>query len=299
MKIVRPVAVTDAVLVSSTIPETDYAEWNALTAYTDEQRVIVASVHRIYEAVGSSTGSNPTAVGTTKWVMVGATNKWRAFDNSIGQQSNAWSSISMTLNLNERFDTVAMFNIDAATVRVQISTPLDGSVWDVTYSLVEPLGVKDWWTYFYEPVRFRKDFYLGGLTPFSNSTVILTLDYIGYTVYCGEVVLGLSRELGFVQYGASVGIKDYSIKQVDDWGNYTVLERAYAKRADFTVWVDNIITSETAALLSLYRATPIVYVGSDLTDYSATIVYGFYKDFNVEIAYPSYSVCTLTVEGLT
>ena len=49
MKVIKPVAVTDAVLISSTAPETDYSAWAAGTAYSVGNLVIRTSTHRIYE----------------------------------------------------------------------------------------------------------------------------------------------------------------------------------------------------------------------------------------------------------
>jgi hypothetical protein len=39
-----------------------------------------------------------------------------------------------------------------------------------------------------------------------------------------------------------------------------------------------------------------VWVGSE--EYASMIVYGFYKDFSIEISYPTVSICSLEIEGL-
>jgi hypothetical protein len=51
------------------------------------------------------------------------------------------------------------------------------------------------------------------------------------------------------------------------------------------------------AVLTPLRATPIIYYGAD--GFDATVIYGFYKDLAVTIAYPEISTCTLEIEGLT
>jgi hypothetical protein len=119
----------------------------------------------------------------------------------------------------------------------------------------------------------------------------------GGTAAIGECVLGLARELGGMQYGARVGIRDYSVKTQDDFGNYTILERAFSKRASFSLWVEGGLTSELQSILASYRATPAVYIGTDR--HAATMIYGFYKDFDIDIAYPQASLCSLEIEGLT
>ena len=46
MKLIRPTALTDAMLTSSTAPENDYAVWASGTAYAVGSRVILTSTHR-------------------------------------------------------------------------------------------------------------------------------------------------------------------------------------------------------------------------------------------------------------
>ena len=41
---------------------------------------------------------------------------------------------------------------------------------------------------------------------------------------------------------------------------------------------------------------PAVYVGAD--DYDAAIIYGFFKDFSIDITFSNASVCSIELEGL-
>jgi len=75
MKLIRPTALTDAMLTSSTAPENDYPVWAAATVYAVGARVILTSTHRKYEALAASTGVNP-ATDPTKWLDLGPTNRW-------------------------------------------------------------------------------------------------------------------------------------------------------------------------------------------------------------------------------
>lgn len=117
------------------------------------------------------------------------------------------------------------------------------------------------------------------------------------TVSCGAVIVGLSREIGGTAFGASLGITDFSIKQADDFGNLTVVERAYSKTGDFTVFVANTFVDTLQDLLARLRATPALYIGSD--SFASSAIYGFFKEFSVAIPYPDFSVCTIQIEGLT
>lgn len=302
MRIIRPVSVSDASLTSSSVPETDHAEWSAATTYGLGAFCIMASTHRIYKSVqAGNLNHDPAAeadpVNPVWWLDYGATNRWRMFDALVGQQTSAADSISFTVTPDTPIDSVVLLNIAAASVQVTITDATEGVVYDETFSLVSDSGVQDWYSYFYEPIVRRVDFSVGDLPRYLGAAVTITVTDIGATAAVGECVLGLARELGGMQYGARVGIRDYSVKDQDDFGNYTILERAFSKRASFSLWVESGLTSELQSILASYRATPAVYIGTDR--HAATMIYGFYKDFEIDIAYQAASLCSLEIEGLT
>ena len=132
---------------------------------------------------------------------------------------------------------------------------------------------------------------------YTNARLIVTLTATGKTVLCGELVYGSQLDLGDTQYGARLGIKDYSVKDRDDYGNLRVIERAYSKRATFLVMMDNNFIDYFLSLLASYRATPTVWIGSET--YASTHLLGFYIDFSIEIAYPTVSLCSIEIESLT
>ncbi|CAB5555439.1 Uncharacterised protein [Pseudomonas putida] len=49
-------------------------------------------------------------------------------------------------------------------------------------------------------------------------------------------------------------------------------------------------------LLAELRATPVVWIGEE--SYEATILFGFYKDFQIVFSGPTVSDCSITVEGV-
>lgn len=173
----------------------------------------------------------------------------------------------------------------------------DGIVYDQTVSLVSDSGINDWYAYFFEPIVRIQDKVIGSLPPYNNATINVTLADTGNTALCGACILGMSKELGSTQYGMSMGITDYSVKQQDAFGNYTILQRAFRRTADMSLFVPNTLIDQLEILLSSYRSTPNIYIGSD--GYSSSIVYGFYKDFSINVNYVDYSICTISLEGIT
>jgi hypothetical protein len=66
------------------------------------------------------------------------------------------------------------------------------------------------------------------------------------------------------------------------------------------VFVSNVELNRVQTLLYAIRAKPSVWVATDNQQFEeALIIYGFYKDFSTTISYPSHSICSLEIEGLT
>ena len=303
MKIIRPITITEAKLVSSTVNDIDYDEWVAGTTYTYDAgnpprvQYTVGDYHHVYENLATVTDSVAPPSNSTKWILVSAINRWKMFDGTASGQTTAYGTLDVTVLPGEPFDALAFINVNAASVRVVVNDPIDGDVYDSgTLSLADPCGILDWWSYFFEPTARVTDYAVTGLPMYGNATVRVLLTAPA-DIVVGELVIGRSRVIGMTQYGVQIGIQDYSMKETNAWGEFAITERAYSKRADFTLWVEPSLTDSLQALLASLRTTPVVYVGSD--DFASTIVYGFYKDFQLDIAYPSIHACSISVEGLS
>ena len=70
LSVLAPIPIADAMIVSSTAPETDYAAWSGATTYALGGRCISVATHRIYESLRANNRNNdPTNInnrtGTT------------------------------------------------------------------------------------------------------------------------------------------------------------------------------------------------------------------------------------------
>jgi hypothetical protein len=298
---IRPVAITPALLTSSSVPEPatganpDPAEWSNATPYNNGDRASRASIHKIYQRVGGAGGLTSIAPESDplNWVLVGGTNRWKMFDGSVEAQTTNNDSIVVVITPGVLADQLALINIDADTARVQVA----GTGYDQTINL-RTRYTNSWFEYFFEPFVYRTDAVFSGLPLLTGNVITLTLTKTGSVVKCGEMVLGLARALGGVQYGAGAGIIDYSVKQTDQFGSTTVVRRPFSKRMNVDLLIDAGRVDEIQKLLADYRASPVVWVGSGNL-YAVLIVYGYYRRFEIVINYPTHSKCTLELEGLT
>lgn len=298
MKIIRPVQVTDAVLASSNVPESEDA-WDIEATYAKDAIVrgmAAGTTHNLYLSLQDSNLGH-AVTEPLWWVQMGPSNRWAMFDGSNSTQTENPDSVEVSLELTSRVDSLALLNIAAATAQVIMTDAVEGVVYDQTFDLVSDSGIIDWWSYFFEPISRKSDLIVSGLPPFAVSTIEVKLSDVSADVRIGTLIVGLSKQIGETAMGASIGIQDYSRKEQNPFGDFVLVERAYSKRANFTVWVRRGFTDELQRMLASYRATPIVYVGSET--FGSTAVFGFYRDFSIAIEYPTHSICTLEIIGLT
>ena len=297
MKIVAPIEITDAIFTSSTVPETDYAEWSSATAYTVGQKVIRASKHKIYEALTASTGKTPED-NPTDWLDLGATNRWKMFDRKVGTRTTATTSMTVEVTPGRVVSALAVLEASASSARVVVTDTTDGVVYDKTREFQSIISAPTWYAYFFDSFRRRTVATFFDLPCYPSATISITLSSpTGDAVECGVCAIGAVHEFAdAVRYGATSGIQDYSKKTVDEWGNYEITARAFAKRASWDILLDSSRVDLLHEVLASLRATPAVYIGSDI--YDATTVYGFFKDFSVTIDYPKYAQCAIELEGL-
>jgi len=305
MKFFKPITVTDSILTSSTVAEADYAEWEAATSYTLGQKVIRLTTHRIYEnliaGVNATLPENATGGATPRWLDVGPTNRWAMFDNEVGSYTTDASPIIVTLTPGS-IDGVSLIEISGASSAAVYYKDMPGGT--TLYSAVvtdldtaEFSEIFDFFTMAYEPVTVLN--FSGIPSGYMSGELTIQITGVG-SVSLGAAKFGLKRDLGGTQYGATLGIIDYSRKETNDFGRVQITPRRNVKTLTAKMLFENGKMPSIYKALSNATTTPCIWIGADEDGQleGITTIYGFYKDFTVDIAYPTSSYCSLTIEGI-
>ena len=297
INVVPPLAVSDAMLLATDVPEADYPAWAVGTTYALAARVIVASEHSIYEsAADGNVGNDPTT--SPLWSVVGPTNRWALFDRSNSTQTSQAVHMSYQLQPGLGVNAIAALNVRGCnSVTVQLVHPSLGTVYDHTFQLASLPLQAGWWEWFFgqrNAPRLMLAFDLPGIPGCT-----LQVDFHGTSeLAVGVLLIGQATQIGFaVQAGAKVGIQDYSRKETDDFGNTDLVPRAFAKRASFNALVATARVDELSDFLAELRATPALWVGA--LSVGATAIYGFYNQFDITLDNTEFSQCSIDIEGLT
>lgn len=292
MRFIRPTIITTAMLASSSVAETDQPAWSSGTTYAAEAKVIHA--HRVWESLANSNVGHQPDTSPTWWTDTGPTIRWAMFDRSVGTKTVADTTLTVALTPGA-IDSLALLEVQAASVYVKLVSGTT-TVYERTVSL-EGGGqaIDDWYEYFFAPVGRKKNLVLEDLPAYSNGTLTVTLSH-ETAVKCGVLLVGRSYSMGDTLARPKVGIVDYSRKETDQFGVTDVVERAFSKRANVEIIVPTAFVDDILDQLAAVRATPVLWIGG-VRD--ALRIYGFYKTFEIDIAYPDKSFCSMTLEGLT
>jgi hypothetical protein len=296
MKLIQPTTFAPAMLISTTAVEA-YSAYGAGTSYALAASVTYGG--RIYESLAASNVGHQPDINPTWWLDTGPMNTLAMFDNQVSTSTTTTSTTLVVTVATGIIDSLYLGNVDATMVEVVVRDGLGGTI---VYSASQDMAgetVGDWYQYFFfDPLILRTQALFTGIPPYASSHVTITLTKVGGTSV-GVASFGRIKTLGLTQYGARAGIMDFSRKETDQYGNTTFVERAYSKRLSAQVEIENSQLNRTQRLLYDVRATPVVWIGSEIPTYDeALIVFGFYRDFSTDVAYYSSALCNLEIEGL-
>ena len=299
MQIIDPVAVTDETLTAASLAEDDHAEWLVGTTYNLGDRVIVVSVHKVFEsAINSNTGHDPATDDGSNWIEVGATNRWKPFDARIADPAVGVTSISYEFTPAQRVSAVALFGLSAESVTVTIS---DG-VTTLVYSqdLTNYDAIVGWYSWLYSGIDRDTEALFIDL-PYLGATSTITVEISaasGVSVAVGQIVFGDLFLVGKTRLGAEVGILDASIKSRDEYNRFVILERDASESARVPIYTENGNVRRIQRKLKSNRARPLVWIGDD-DPRLGLVIYGFFQDYRQTLSLRDHTEIMLYIEGLS
>ena len=309
MDFIAPISInTNAQLISTNITEADYPNYAAGTTYAldAEVQVVDDGIHRVYRsAVAGNVGHYPpdniyddtVDPATGYWIDAGATNAWAMFDGLSRKSSSRADLIVVEFAPGELFNSLALVNVNASTVTVEVIDPIEGLVYSKNVDVVDLSGVVDFYEWFFYPPVRKQTIPLTDLPSYSGAKVKVTLSAPGETVVVGEIAVGVLRYIGKLRYGYSVSIKDYSVKSKDDSGNPTITPGVYSDTGNFKVSIDTNRVYDVKRTLAAHRARSLVVIGS--ANQQETIIYGYFIDLSVAVETLLKSFCNIEFEELS
>ena len=302
MSIIKPNILTDAGLTSSTAPETDYPVWVATTSYAVGTKIMraVSGAHKNFQCLIAGIDATLPELTPTRWLNLGPTNRWAMFDSAVGTSTTVAGDLTVVLRPGS-VGGIALLELTGKQAQITMRDAPGGTVIYAKTVVLDGTMIASFYDWFYEPYTQLTDVVVTGLpTHFVSNELTVTILAATplATAGCGVCHMGEVLIIGKTQAGASVGIVDYSRKSVDDFGNYSITKRAFSKRSDIKLITEPSQFNRIFRALASVRSTPCIYIATEAPGFEPLIVYGFYKDFSIDVAYYSIHLCNLSIEGL-
>ncbi len=292
--VMAPLTVDENNLDSTNVAEADAAAWDIATTYNSGDQVMYE--HAVYESTTDSNLGNQPDTSTANWLFVSVTNRYKAFDALINTQTENADTVEYEITPGQIVNGIGFFNVTANSIQVTVTDPVEGVVYDETQELFDDSLIVDWHAYFFEPVDRGTRAFFSDLPQYTSATVDIVVDNTGSTAAVGAIAMGEMRDMGGTLFGTSFGILDFSRKERDEFGNFSITERSFADRVSYSLDIDTGSANRIKRVLRALRATPAVYIGA--VDREELIVYGFYKDWTTVLDNYASSSVSIEVEGL-
>lgn len=280
-----PDVITGTGLFYSTFAETSAAYSGATTF---ELGAVVTYGTRLYTSLQTANLAHTPDISPTWWEDTGPNNIFACLDNQISTASvGSFAGEIIVIKYPANVDALAALSIFVDSIHLIIS---------------------DGYTKFN---RVYKEGAPSNALVSGSAATILSGDGTGNIVtiavrrddsvpMLGEIICGTTHFVGVTQYGFRTSLIDYSKKDTNlDTGVTAFVVGHFTKRATAEVVVAKADYNRVVDLLQSVRATPTVFIATDDEDYtSGALIYGFPESFDIEIAYPKHSICSLQVQGL-
>ena len=299
LRIVRPVGITDEMLKDCNVEPSKYDAWDVAATYQQGKRVYLASTHLVYQSTkDANTGNDPSDAGSAFWVVVGPTNRWAMFDASFSTLTKNPNKISFTVQPGQVVSTFSATSItDVERVEIKItSASAGGVVYDETFDIAGESIDAGWWQFFFGTRSIPNQLTVFNLPPSDDAVIEVT--FTGReNLSVGTVLFGLYESFGIgISLGSRVGIRDYSRKETNEFGESLLVRRAYAHRMTIELMIPTYEVDGIQQFLSDIRATPVLWTATKR--FTSMTFVGFYKNFEILIAYPNQALVELEIEGL-
>lgn len=301
MRVIPPIAITDAMLTSSTVAEPASGEtlWNAATAYLVGDTAIRTSTHRIYQRLVAGTTATAPESDAANWIDAGPTNRWAMFDILRNSATSASTSMTVVLTPGRRIDSLALIGVVGESVTITMTsggTP----VYSSTHNLILRNTVS-WSGYFFGTFAYQGSVVRFDLPQFSNGVITITVSRASGAVSVGALVIGQNVEIGSVLSQAKSDALNFSTVTRDAFGNATLVQRRTVPKTDQQIITTPARIDKLREVRSALNAVPAVWSGmDDLVDnphFESLLILGIYKEFSISLAATITNV-TLSLEEI-
>jgi len=230
------------------------------------------SLNFVFES--QAAGNTAPLTDKTKWLPLGMTNLWRAFDKTVNTQTSAPGLLVLAIKPGTVVNTLKLLNMEGSSVTVSQSE----SGYVRNRNLVRH-EVDNWFDFYYEePIR-AGDAVFDDIPPYPNAMLAVAVHNGPLDAKIGACLPGKSIVIGKATSSFKAGVLSYSTSTTDTFGSITMVKRYNAPRMNFDVMVPAGSEDQVFRILREYTDVEIGIIVGDR--FAMGIGYGFLGQWDV------------------
>jgi hypothetical protein len=257
----------------------------AAGTYAKGDIVIELATHLEYES--QDDGNTAPLTDNAKWVLLGPSNLYRAFDVLRNTKAAGPSGTSFTVTPGKRIDAIGLAGLIAD--RVEISLEVGGEeVWSHSEGL-STRNTQSWSDYFFGAFNFRSSTAVFNIPKYSGAVITITLYRSTGNVEVGSIFINEAVYLGELEVDPNVDRRNFSTIDRKPTGELRLIRRRTIPTNDWTVFCPKNRLSKVKPLPDELNAVPAMWVGLEATDdeyFDLVTMVAVYTRFTITPGHP-------------
>jgi len=274
---------------------TTHPNWDSATTYSAGE--IMFYEHYYYKSVIDDNLNNPPLDNQELWLRWAVSNRYAQVDLRATTYTT-WNASTATVPAdnalistftNSNYDAIAFGGVSGGDVLIEMLNDTQQVVWSQSEAIYNRPTSNNWYGYYFDAFRvgsessflFRPPIHAGTTT----FRVTITANEDGQASV-GYMMAGNSEWVGCSEFGATLGLDDNSIVEIDDWGIKTVTKRIASSYMSIDVVFSANKIKQMERTVTKFFGDIVLFVGDDQdnSDYEHLSTLGYVESYNVILA---------------
>lgn len=230
-------------------------------SYALADHVVDPATHLEYESLVAA--NTALLADATKWLLLGPTNLWRAFDVLRNTKASGPSGTSFTIAPGQRIDAIGLAGLVAD--RFTVSLKVAGvEKWTHSEGL-STRNTQSWSDYFFGSFNFRSSTAIFDIPKYSGADITLTFYRSTGDIEVGSIFLNQAVYLGELEVDPNVDRRNFSTIDRKPTGELKLIRRRTIPTNSWTVYCPKDRLSKVKPLPDDLNAVPAMWIGLDNT----------------------------------
>lgn len=226
-------------------------------SYALGDHVIDPSTHLEYESLVAA--NTALLTDSAKWLLLGPTNLWRAFDVLRNTKASGPSGTSFTIAPGKRIDAVGLAGIVADSLTISLKVAGEEK-WTYSEGL-STRNTQSWSDYFLGAFEFRSTTGVFDIPKYSGAEITLTFFRSTGDVEIGSIFINEAVYLGRLQTDPGVDRRNFSTIDRKPTGEIVLVRRRTIPRNTWVTLLSKDRLSKVKPLPDELNAVPAMWFG--------------------------------------